>query len=293
MKKNRQVFLMNLRRIIVRTVCGSAVLILWLWPGGMQAEPPGVPIIQLTNDRAINVRPALSPDNRTIAFQSNRDGNIFHIHVMNTDGSNRRALTKGTTDDRHPVWMPDGKTILFDSSDGTHQEIWMVNVADGSRKQLTHVGGLANFASPSPDGQRISFYVFQDKELNLWTARLDGSDASPLTRGLAIAENNQCTFACHQAAWSPDGTIIAYPDGDHQTIWTVRNDGSDARPLIANGERNHFPWFLADGRLGYINEHVNPMQSWTDAWVYDIRRGEARSEEHTSELQSPTNLVCR
>src|SRR5690348_17441691 len=38
--------------------------------------------------------------------------------------------------------------------------------------------------------------------------------------------------------------------------------------------------------------------TWEDAWIFTIRkrpprRSELRSEEHTSELQSPVHLVCR
>ena len=42
---------------------------------------------------------------------------------MNADATHLRALTAGTQEDRRPVWTPDGKSILFDSSDGMHQNI--------------------------------------------------------------------------------------------------------------------------------------------------------------------------
>src|SRR5205807_3718827 len=120
-----------------------------------QAAGPGIAITRLTTDPAIDVRPAWSPDNQQIAFQSNRNSTTFHIFVMNADGSNQHAVTSGPTDDRHPVWMPDGKSILFDSDDDTHEEIWRVNLADGKLAQLTHHGLQANFAVPSPDGKRM------------------------------------------------------------------------------------------------------------------------------------------
>jgi len=229
-------------------------------------------IIQLTTDPANDLRPAWSPDGRQIAFQSNRDG-PYHIYLMNVDGGNQRALTQGAMDDRHPVWTPDGKALLFDSDDGKAHEIWTVNVADGHRKQVTHLGAEASFASPSPDGQHIAFYLFKDQVLDLWTARIDGSDARPLTKGLAIAKNNQCTFACHQAAWNPDGQSIVYSAGELDSIWSVPSNGGNPSSIIDDGEDNHFPWFMADGRLGYITEHISPIQSWTDAWVYDFKGG--------------------
>ena len=65
----------------------------------IHAGGPAAAIIRLTTDPAIDVRPAWSPDNKLIAFQSNRNSSTFHIFIMNADGSNQRALTSGTTDD--------------------------------------------------------------------------------------------------------------------------------------------------------------------------------------------------
>jgi Tol biopolymer transport system component len=279
---------MRLRRFTLLSICAAVMFGLWLLATpAMQATPPNPPILQLTSGHAIDVRPAWSPDNRLIAFQSNRDSSTFHIYVMNADGSNPRALTRGPADDRHPIWMPDGKSILFDSSDGNQREIWQVNLADGSLKQMTHSGAQANFPSPSPDGRQIAFYVYQENTLDLWSARIDGSQAKKLTNGLASATNHQCTFACHWAAWSPDSRTIAYSAGELDTIWTIGGDGTDLNQVISNGQDNHFPWFLSDGRLGYITEHVSPSQSWTDAWAYDLKTGKTTLLQEQMSAQGP------
>jgi Tol biopolymer transport system component len=253
----------------------------------LTAAPPNPPIRQLTNGQAIDVRPAWSPDYRQIAFQSNRGSDTFHIYVMNADGTNQRALTKGSSDDRHPAWTPDGKAIVFDSSNGNAREIWQVNVADGTLKQLSHLGAQANFPSVSGDGQRIAFYNYQNHTLDLWMARADGSQAKPLTQDLANANNNQCTFACHAAAWSPDNRTLAYSAGDLDDIWLVNVEGGAPREIIADGQDNHFPWFLPDGRLGYITEHINPVQSWTDAWAYDLTSQQKTLLQEQMALQGP------
>jgi len=253
-----------------------------------EAGGPPPAITQLTDDRAVTVRPAWSPDNRFIAYQSNRNSDNYHIYVMDADGKNSRALTKGNGDDRHPIWTPDGKSILFDSFDGTTREIWMVNVANGNLKQLTRLGGLANFPSVSPDQQRFAFYLYQDYALDIWTAKIDGTDLKPLTHGLASAKNNQCTFACHYVGWSPDGRTLAYSAGELDTIFVMPSEGGTAKAVISDGEDNHFPWFLPDGRLAYVTEHVQPgNKAWTDAWVYDLKTGEKGLMQEQIALQGP------
>ncbi|MBI1801586.1 MAG: PD40 domain-containing protein [Chloroflexi bacterium] len=277
----------------------ALVVMLGLWNGPAQTEATplliGSAIRQLTTDPAIDVRPSWSPDGRAIAFQSNRGSATYHIYLMDADGGNQRALTQGSTDDRHPVWTPDGKSIVFDSGDGARREIWMVNVADGSRRQLTRLGRQANFAAPSPDGQRLAFYVYQNETLDLWSAGIDGSNAKPLTRNLASVKNNQCTFACHQAAWTQDSQQLAFAGGDRDTgvggvneaIMMVHRDGSNLREVLSDGADNHFPWFLPDGRLAFITEHVSPVQSWTDAWAFDLKSGQRSMLQEQMSLQGP------
>jgi TolB protein len=200
-------------------------------------------------------------------------------------------LTGGTSEDRRPVWTPDGKAILFDSFDGTHQNIWSVNVTSGSRKQLTHVDGLADFAVLSPNGERLAFYLYKDMTLNLWTARADGSDAGPLTSDLADARLNQPTISWHQAAWSPDNEWLAFAGGDGRSIWMIRADGSEKQCIIDDGETNHFPWFLPDGRLGFITEYVPPRYggAWTNAWAYDLETGEHTLLQEFMSMQGPVD----
>jgi Tol biopolymer transport system component len=258
-----------------------------LLPHATHATPLRIAAItQLTNHPATDVRPQWSPDEKQIVFQSNRDG-PYHIYLMNADGSQQRALTSGSNNDRHPIFTPDGKTILYDSSDGVTEELWALDLATGNKKQLTQLGGLVSFAAPSPDGKNVVFYLYKDEVMNLWTAGIDGSNPKPLTRNLASARNGNCTFACHQAAWSADSQLLAYSGGDHHSIWTMKPDGSDAKRVYADEDHNHFPWFLADGRLGFITEHVNPTRAWTDAWAYDLKTRQRQLLQEQMALQGP------
>ena len=227
------------------------------------------PILQVTADGTSSVRPAWSPDGSRIAFQTSV-ANTYRVYTMAADGSDRQLVTQGQNDDRHPAWSRDGSMLAVDSGSDVQREITLIDLASGSRKQITNLGGFSSFPAWSPDGSRLSFYVYQKGAMDLWVVNRDGTGARQLTQTLASETRSQCTFACHSAAFSPDGSRLAYADGDQRNVYTMRSDdGTDQVKMSADDPtgRSHFPSYLADGRLSYVTEHVDPGQSWTDIWA--------------------------
>jgi Tol biopolymer transport system component len=229
------------------------------------------PILQVTADGTSSVRPSWSPDGTHIAFQTSQD-NAYRVYTMAADGTDRKLISAPGKDDRHPVWSPDGKTLAVDTGTELKREIALVDLASGARTEITSLNAFSTFPSWSQDGARLSFYVYQKSAMDLWTVNKDGSKPLQMTNTLASENKSQCTFACHGAAWSPDGSRIAYADGDQTHVMTMRSDdGTDQVKVSVDDPtgRSHFPVYLGDGRLAYVTEHINPGQSWTDIWAID------------------------
>src|SRR2546426_8816882 len=74
---------------------------------------------------------------------------------------------------------------------------------------------------------------------------------------------------------------------------TIRSVATDAitKTIIAGTLATILPWVTAENGPAHSQPHDWSPGENPDLWLYRART--VRSEEHTSELQSPCNLVCR
>jgi Tol biopolymer transport system component len=118
------------------------------------AKPDGTDPKQLSFNSGTNDWPALSPDGRTIVFESDRTG-IQHLWRMDLDGNNQVQLTNGEAE-RNATVSPDGKWIYYNSSENNF--LWKVASGGGEPVQLTDE--YAGYPSISPDGKLIACFHF-------------------------------------------------------------------------------------------------------------------------------------
>ncbi len=81
------------------------------------ADEDGKNIQRLTVHTARDIHPRFSPDGRSIAFSSDREGNM-DVYVIPAAGGAVKRLTIHSADDTVLDWTPDGKGILFASQRG-------------------------------------------------------------------------------------------------------------------------------------------------------------------------------
>ncbi|MBT4187694.1 MAG: S9 family peptidase, partial [Gemmatimonadales bacterium] len=79
-------------------------------------------------------------------------------------------------------WTPDGSAILFSGLQGTDNNLFRLNVGNGSVDQVTQAAGSLSPSSFSRDHSRMA-YVFQDFDTpaDVWVAKTDGSEGRRLT----------------------------------------------------------------------------------------------------------------
>src|SRR2546426_1142126 len=79
--------------------------------------------------------------------------------------------------------------------------------------------------------------------------------------------------------------------GDHDVGYALP---LQVRPLLGRGGQGHFAAVVAVNVQGHTRAaRMKPEQRLEVRGHHGVGRESPRSEEHTSELQSPCNLVCR
>ncbi len=147
--------------------------------------------------------PSASPDGKTIAFLSNRDG-TSRIWIKQRAGGAEAVLTTGP--DFAPRFSPDGSTLLFSRGTRTEPAIYRVPAVGGEPRKIASPAFDADW---SPDGREV---VFARTEIRgtkvasaLYRVAADG------TNERLVAKIEGRIFA--RPLWSPDGTLIAAGEG--------------------------------------------------------------------------------
>ena len=115
----------------------------------------------------MNKDPSVSPDGKTIAFVSSRDGE-WDLYTMKADGGDVMRILKSPGLDARPTWSPNGKRIAFTSNRDGNYEIYLCD-ADGSNlKRITENPERDDYAAWHPDGKKIVAVSERKGKFDLW-----------------------------------------------------------------------------------------------------------------------------
>jgi Tol biopolymer transport system component/predicted Ser/Thr protein kinase len=144
--------------------------------------------------------PQLSPDGKRIAVVV--EAETYDIWVLDTERDSLTRLSFGK-DDGTPIWSPDGKRIVFNSSQAGAYNMYVRQSDGGGNEERLTADQDASFpASFTPDQKLLLFGKTRAGVAELWIYPLEkGASPRPLLQG---------PFQ-HRGAWfSPDGRWLAY-----------------------------------------------------------------------------------
>ena len=148
----------------------------------------------------VSIDPAVSPDGRTLAFESRRDGES-RIWIKDLLSGSESVLVPRPS--YLPAFSPDGTSVLFVTGDDPRPDLYRISLATREERLAAR---NAVYADWSPDGKSILFLRGYDAggtrgAGEMIVAELEGGRERLLYRDAARRMN--------EPRWSPDGTRIA------------------------------------------------------------------------------------
>jgi imidazolonepropionase-like amidohydrolase/Tol biopolymer transport system component len=228
---------------------------------------------RLTSGVAWDCQPRFSPDGKTIAFTSDRDGNE-QLWLMDADGKNPRKLTD-ENDARitEPVWDPSGKWVYgrrrtIDTRSIGVTEIWQYHLDGGKGFALTkldehpHAGELAASDRYLWFSDRAKRFDYDENPIqDLWTIhRLD-------RRNGTVALQVHGSGGASRPTLSPDGKSMAF-------LSRVRSRTQLEVVDLATGKRRvAVPELDRDEMEAFALHGTYPELAWTKDGLYYWAKG--------------------
>src|SRR6516162_11838349 len=106
--------------------------------------------------------PQISPDGKKIVYVRRfadraTDKRYSNLWIINSDGTDHRALTTGNRGDSSPLWSPDGTRIAYLSDADGKTQIYIRWMDTGQTARITHLEDSPEAIAWSPDGKMLSF----------------------------------------------------------------------------------------------------------------------------------------
>ncbi len=216
-----------------------------------------------------NLGPSLSPDRRSMAFTSDRDGN-WEVYVTSTDGTGepQRITYNSFAVDLAPIWSPDGKKLIYESIRKGNWDLFIFDVEKGEEEQLTD--SPANDLTPiwSPDGKKALYQSFKDGKLQLVEIDVESAKITKISDGKGVDSD---------PVYSPDGKTISFLSlrGDSKTaqLYTANADGSGVQLISGTGLVAANQSFSPDGKMLTYQGTKDNVPS---VYIYDLNTKKTR-----------------
>ncbi len=199
---------------------------------GQRARPIGL------MDRLV-MTPRWSRDGNSLLYSSERRGR-WSVYLLDLKTLREKLIYTGRGTNLAGDIDAQGD-IVFSSSAGGNQDIYLYRASDGKVERLTRTSGIDVSPSFSPDGKKIVFISDRSGSPQIYLMDLNGYNTVRLS---FKGSYNTCP------SWSPQGDRLVFAgryQGRNQ-IFTMKPDGSDTVMLTDTGS-NEDPAFSPDGRF--------------------------------------------
>jgi dipeptidyl aminopeptidase/acylaminoacyl peptidase len=207
-------------------------------------------------------------------------------------------LTSAIASDTRPRYSLDGRSLLFISDRSGKPQAWVMPLTGGEPRQLTDLPGGVSAADWSHDGRRILLLAGSGEKrfivgsaddptarrIRDYTWRLDGVGVrDEFTSAWIVDEQGgkprritAPTYNVQAAAWSPDGTQIAFIGDLSETagleergaVWTISTDRGDPQKMASlEGAVFNLAW-APSKHVAFLGTSRPDLAGWADVELH-------------------------
>jgi TolB protein len=176
-----------------------------------------------------------------LVLKNEHDRERYSLEVSDQDGYNPRPLLISPEPIMSPTWSPSGKHLAYVSFENRKSNIYLQDIASGTRQALSQFPGINGAPSFSPDGKKIALVLSKNGSPNIYIMDI-------ATRNLAQITNDY--YINTEPAWSQDGKYLLFTStrsGGPQIYQVNLKTGSTSR-LTYDGDYNARASFSRDGK---------------------------------------------
>jgi Tol biopolymer transport system component len=206
----------------------------------------------LTTSRRLSTSPTWAAAVNEVLFSSGEvftDRRLYRTSVVTPPDVGRIERVPAEAPDATVFTTNQHTTGILYARETFDPNIWVLDrQRDGS--VATRVFAPSTWIDLNPqfsrDGMRVAFETSRTGNLEIWTAREDGSQAAQLTSMGGPPSGSP--------SWSPDGRWIAFTSGvsGRSHVYIIQTDGGPPRRLTAEEENESLPSWSSDGRWIYF-----------------------------------------
>jgi tricorn protease len=219
--------------------------------------------------------PGISPDGSEIAFVSGGD-----IWTVPASGGAARLLIAHSAHESRPLYSPDGRMLAFNSNRSGSLDVFVMDLATGDVRRLTHDAGSEELTGWSGDSQWIYFSSSAEDVggmSDVFRVRVTGG--TPMA---VAADRYETEFFAAPSRYEPGLIAIAtrgrmaqsqwWRNGhshiDQSEIWTVHmpttSSGVPTYAKVSEGGKNLWPmWGAGGATIHFMSDRSGAENLWS------------------------------
>ena len=164
----------------------------------------------------------------------------YSLEISDVDGQRPQVVMQSTEPLMSPAWSQDGSTIAFVSFENFRSEIYLLEVATGERRLLSHFPRINGAPSFSPDGAELAIVLSKDGAPKLYLLNIASGALKQITYGMSIDT---------EPSYAPDGKSLIFTSNRSGGVQLYRYwfDSREVERITHDGNFNARGSFTPDG----------------------------------------------